>query len=223
MAESAGREIIAGRLGKRLTIEENKPPSEGLAETTREAWKASRIVIDPSEHADGQKVAVEIDRSVASPANILLGLIRQINRTHPAALYSIEAAPIIETESFWVFAERNKGRVTQIRFDFVAPNMFGGSDSITEELRDFKQKEKAHRIAIELKNKHGLNVETNKTREAVDYVGKSGGIIRAKAKRGAKYTSTDKTRFGIVTEPDFGGESALERIARLAKQILGRD
>lgn len=223
IAESAGQSIIAGRLGKRLTIEENRPPSEGLAETTRESWKASRIVIDPSEHADGQKVAVESNRSVASPANILLGLVRQINRTHPESIYSIEAAPIIETESFWVFAERNKGRITKIRFDFVAPNMFGGSDSITEELRDFKQKEKAHRISIELQNKHGLDVETEKTREAVDYVGKSGGTITAKAKRGSNYTSTDKTRFGSIPEPDFGGESAIDRIARFAKQILGRD
>lgn len=223
MTGSKDQDFIAGRLGKRLIIEENMPPSEGLTETTRESWKASRIVIDPSEHADGQKVAVESNRSVASPANILFGLVRQINRTHPESIYSIEAAPIIETESFWAFAERNKGRITNIRFDFVAPNMFGGSDSITEELRDFKQKEKAHRISIELQNKHGLNVETEKTREAVDYVGKSGGVIRAKAKRGSNYTSTDKTRFGIIPEPDLGEESAIGRIARFAKQILGRD
>jgi len=222
MLESFGQDVIAGRLGKRLTIEENMPPSEGLAETTREAWRASRIVIDPTEHADGQKVAVENNRSVASPANILLGLVRQINRNHPESIYSIEAAPIIETESFWDFAERNKGKITSIRFDFVAPNMLGTSDSMTEELRDFRQKEKAHRISLELQNKHGLNVETEKTREAVEYIGKSGGTIRAKAKRGANYTSTDKTRFGIIPEPDLGEESAIDRIARFAKQILGR-
>lgn len=221
--ESRDQEVIAGRLGKKLTLEENRPPAEGLEETTRDMWKASLVVIDPTEHEDGQKAAIEIDRSVASPGTILFGLIRQINRNHPESTFSIEAAPIIQTEMFWVFAEQNKGRITSIKFDFVAPNMFGGSDSIVEELRDFREKEKAHRVAIALQNRNGLNVETEKTREAVEYVSRAGGTIRAKAKKGRKYSSTDQSKFGIIPEPDLGGETAFSRISKFAKQILGRE
>jgi hypothetical protein len=224
MLESAGNGVIAGRLGKKTVIEENRPPSEGLTETKRDTWKASLLVIDPTEHQDGQKAAVEIDRSVASPGTILFSLTRQINRNHPEALYSIEAASIIQAETFWAFAEQNRGQVTAVKFDFFAPNMFGGSDSIIEELRDFREKEKAHRVSVSLHNRDGLNLETEKTREAVDYINKSGGKIRAKAKMGQKYSSTDKAKSGVMPdEADSVSESTFDRISRFAKQILGRE
>ncbi len=223
IADSSGQEVVVGRLGKKIVIEGNNPPSEGLTETTLETWKASLIVIDPSEHIDGQKVAVEVDRSVASPSRILLGLLRQININHPSAMYTIEAAPITAVESFWVFAEQNKGSITNIRFDFVVPNMFGGSDSIVEELRDFREKEKARRVSITLQSRDGLDVETEKTKEAVEYVSRSGGRIRARAKRGAKYSSTDTVRFGSIPEEDGGAGSVFGRISRFAKQIFGRE
>lgn len=216
-------EVIIGRIGRSHVVEENRPPSESLAETTRDVWKASYIVIDPREHDDGQKVALEIDRDVASPGTILFGLLREINRTNPTSPYSIEAAPIFSIDTFWEFAEKNKGSITSLKFEFVVPNMFGGSDSIVDELRAFREKEKARRVQIALANSEGLDVNTERTREAVDYVGKSGGIIRARAKENRRYSSTDKSRKTSIADNGPLGEAPFARIARLAKQILGRE
>lgn len=225
VAEPQSREadVVIGRVGRSLIVEENRPPSEGLAETTRESWKAAVVVLDPKEHADGQKLAVEIDRNVANPGSLVLGLIRAFNREYRDGAYSIEWAPIIEVDSFWAFVARNKGNVTTLEFEFVVPNMFGGSDSITDELRSFREREKARRVTIKLQSKEGLDPESERTKEAVDYVSKAGGVIRARLKKGRPYSSTDKAITGTLPRDGADGDRTFSRLIRYASHILGRD
>ena len=46
---------LLGRLGRLVQSDENLSPEEGLIETIHEGWKACVVVIDPTDHEDGQK------------------------------------------------------------------------------------------------------------------------------------------------------------------------
>src|SRR5262245_33079503 len=79
-AEASDSHLIVGRIGRARPVVENEPPEEGLHEFERESWIAAGIIIDPTTHDDGQKVAIEDDRRVGKPGSIFKSLIRNINQ-----------------------------------------------------------------------------------------------------------------------------------------------
>lgn len=172
---------IVGRVGRLVINEENLPPDIGLEEAKREMWKAAVIVIDPTEHIDGQKVALEWDPKVGKTDPVMTSLTRAINEQNPTAAYHLEVSPISEASTFWEFARENKGAITTLSFTFVAPNMFGGIDNITEEMRQFRDEERAQRVSIALKSSEGIETDTEKIRNSVEYTSRGGGEITARA------------------------------------------
>lgn len=219
----AREDIIMARIGRPVTVEENRPPEEGLAETIHDGWKAVVVVIDPSEHEDGQKVAVGDDPKVGSPVGLIRELVMSINEVMPHTAWDIEVEPITNPQSFWQFADRNKGQITHLTFEFVAPNMFGGSDDLSEELREFRKKENAEKVSITLSSKEGLDTDTKRTQEAVDYVVKGVGKITARTKLGRRFNSAKKVASTKLEDKEMPDEPTLIRLARLATRILGRE
>src|SRR5690348_10707670 len=69
-APPEGQDIV-GRIGRKRAAVENEPPARGLVETKRDKWTAARLLIDPSHHADGQKIAMENVQSVGKPFGLL--------------------------------------------------------------------------------------------------------------------------------------------------------
>lgn len=218
-SEASGE--IVGRIGRSVIMEENLPPDVGLEDSQHETWKASVIVIDPTEHSDGQKVALEFDPQVGKTDSIMTSLVNAINEQNPVAAYHLEVAPISEASTFWQFANENKGSITVLSFTFVAPNMFGGIDNITEEMRQFRDEEKAQQVKISLKSDEGIETNTDKIRNAVEYTTRGGGEIVARAKGGRSYNSKQKTRHVIMNED--GEEPLLVRVARNITRVLGRE
>ncbi|WP_155006278.1 hypothetical protein [Sphingomonas hengshuiensis] len=221
--EQSREDVIMARIGRAVTVEENRPPEEGLAETVHDGWKASVVVIDPRHHDDGQKVAVAVDPKVGSPSGLIRELADAINTTSTDARWDIEVEPIVNAQSFWEFAAKNKGMITSLTFEFIAPNMFGGSDDLTEELRAFRNNENAEKVEIVLKSKEGLDTSTNRTKEAVDYAVQGCGTIKAKTKNGKRFNSTKKVETSTLDTDILPDEPSLVRLARLATRILGRE
>jgi hypothetical protein len=211
--------FILGQIGRPIIREENLPPDQGFALAQREAWRAAVIAIDPRAHSDGQKVSFSRDEVVGDPFAVLRSFIKHLNEVVSSAPYHIEVEPIFNTASFWTFAEQHKGEVTRVKFEFVTPNMFGSSDELSEELRAFRKEERAQKVAVQVQSSDGLNTDTPKIRESVEYAGKGAGKVIAFTKRGARYNSKDQAE--TVTVPDDGGEPLLRRAVRLITHILG--
>lgn len=62
--EISAETAMMGAIGRQVEAEENLSPGEGLAESIRETWKASVFILDPTDHPDGQKAAIEDDKKV---------------------------------------------------------------------------------------------------------------------------------------------------------------
>lgn len=221
-SQSSGK-ILLGRIGRNIETEENLSPEEGLAEYTRSGWKACVIVIDPAHHEDGQKVALEVDKAVGSPISLISSLAQHINESNPHSAYNVEISPIFDAISFWHFADKNKGQVTSLNFEFIAPNMFGGSDSITEELRNFRNIEKAQKVSIGISSNDGIDTTTEKVKESVDYAQRGGGKITARAKKNKRYNSTKKAKHVTIKSDSSDKEPLLIRAARRIHEVLGHE
>ena len=88
-------EIIVGKVGKLITKEENAPPDRALTDVTRDAWTAAVMVLDPTEHEDGQKIAIEKNRDIGASRSTVRALCDAINQRHSGA------TPLSRTVGFW--------------------------------------------------------------------------------------------------------------------------
>jgi hypothetical protein len=193
---------IVARIGRKNLIRENDPDNY-LHEVTREQWRACLVVIDPTNHGDGQKVAIEESSSVGSGFGNFASLVTAINSQSPPEPYVIELHSITDQTTFWEYIERHRGNVTSITLEVVMPNMFGGSSSFEEDAKRLRDREKARRVKETIENEDGLEPETERMRDAVSYATRGGGKVKARAKNAAPYDSTkDKKYLEAPLDPD---------------------
>jgi hypothetical protein len=119
---------ISGWIGRKLVVSEHSPPDRGFDEVRRDSWQASLVVIDPFEHSDGQKLAIENDSRVGTPNRILHHLFFYLNARKQDKFYDVEIEPIFNKNDFWEFAARHRGRIRSLTFEFVAQTCLASAD-----------------------------------------------------------------------------------------------
>jgi len=184
--------FIVGRMGRKRKIDENEPPSSGLKETSRDTWKAAIVLIDPRHHDDGQKIAMEIDAQIGDPFALFSSLAEHINSRSTSEPYYLEVNPITDPNDFWSFELENRGEITSISFGLLAPNMFGIRDDFDKEMRALRDNERAQKAKLDLYNKDGLQLNTERVRQTVGYTLEGGGTVKAKSKKGRRFDSTKR-------------------------------
>jgi hypothetical protein len=185
---------IVARIGRKKQIKENDPEND-LKEFLRDSWTACLLIIDPSSHDDGQKVAIEQSSGIGSGYKNLESLIAHINSFSPPEPYFIELHHITDQSTFWDYVNNHKGKITSITLEVTAPNMFGGEGSFEEDVRKLRDREKARRIKETIENEDGLEPDTDRMRDAVSYATRGGGRVRAKAKNAPAYDSNEDRKF----------------------------
>lgn len=216
-------DFVVGQIGRGLLTHENAPPEQGFKDTTRTAWSAAPIVIDPTDHRDGQKLSMQYKNTVGDCGAILKSLVNNLNSAHEKARFGIDIEKLLDDSSFWKFAELHKGEIKKLTFDFVAPNMFGGSDEFEEDLRELRDKERARKLTVQWSNPDGLNTDTETTRQAVSRAKLGKGTIKASTKEGKTFNSESKGAKVDVPENQIDKTSLKQSLLVLAKRILGRE
>lgn len=212
--------FIIGRVGREVSIQENAPPEFQFENITRSSWKASEIVIDPTHHSDGQKVAFAVKSGFGKTLSILLSLCNAINNFNPPEPYIIEAETISDPKSFWDFVEENNGDVTSVYFEFIAPNMFGASDDYEKEMQELRDNEKISKVGLKIENPSGLMLHTDRVKSAVNYTTRGGGSIKAKSKKKNKYSSRDATkRINVEDTKENKGNLVLSLLSQAISAI----
>lgn len=189
-----GTNSIFGKIGRRTIEKENAPPEEAFIDIERPQWHAASVFIDPTHHEDGQQLAMEVKSSVGATHSVLEGLANHLNENEHRSPYVIDIGAISDPSSFWDFAKDNEGNVTALTLEAPVPNMFGHENDYDEEMRKYRDREKAQKVSISIKNPDGLNLDTQTVRDGVEYTAKTGGKITAKAKKKKSYNSQNKTK-----------------------------
>jgi hypothetical protein len=207
--------LIVGRIGRKRTSQENEPPESGLRETERTAWHAALVIIDPTQHGDGQKMAIERDTTVSTSClSVFTSLAKTLNAIPSPHPYLIEVRAMAEAGSFWQFVEEHQ-TITTLRFEMVAPNMFGIQDDWDADMRELKATENADKAKFQTESKDGLKVDTPRIRKGVEKVARGTGTVRARAKDGAHYSSDESVKtVTIEKDDDISWSELMKRIAR---------
>lgn len=215
------KDLLIGRLGRQYSMTESLSPDHDLEFVQHEGWKAALLLVDPTHHADGQKVAMNYDKDVGMPFALATSLVRMINEQNAAAKYQIIIEKIFDAESFWHFAEVNKGDVTFLAFDLATPNMFEGREALESDLRDLRDKEHAQEISLQLKSEDGLETDTTRVREAVHYAERGAGSVRARTRTKKTYNSKKKAKAVKLDDGVSDDSSLLVRALAQIGRIFG--
>ena len=215
-------DCILGRLGREISEMENNPPEQGFEPIRHEAWKASRIVVDPTEHSDGQKVAIEARRDVGTPSALAPRLLRALEGVQQTHQYLNAIHPISDDKTFWSWADQNNEQITRLTFELEVPNMFGSEEEFEKEMRKYRDNENAQKVKIEISNPDGIKIKTDRVKYTVDKaMAKGTGKVTAKTKEGNYFSSQAKQKSVKIQRSGGGIDSAIT--ADDTEKMLGRD
>ncbi|WP_170553916.1 hypothetical protein [Ruegeria atlantica] len=218
--------LVVGKIGREISEIENTSPEDGYREVVHDSWKAAVVVVDPTEHEDGQKLAIQFHADVGKPSTLAPRLLQAMEGQQEYRPFLSSVHPITNKEAFWDFVKRNEGKITYIRFELEVPNMFGGDDEFDKEMKEYRDKEKAQKVAIEIVSPDGVDAETERVRYTAEKAMTQGtGSIRARA-IGTRnnFSSKDQPESArIPIDPEGESQPLIHRAAELASRILGRE
>jgi len=202
----APRNLIIGWIARPKLLSERTPPSMGFEPTEHSSWRGSLIIIDPSSHEDGQKIAMEYRTDVGKPTPVLVTLAAEMRIGEHPRPFDVQIHPIVEASSFWKFAEAHDFQIDLITFDSATPNMFSGSDEYSKALRKVRNENRVSRVRSTLVSDTTIDVQRENIMEIVEYNERGAGDIRARTKSRKYYNSKNHVRHERV-ETEQGSEN----------------
>lgn len=214
-------ELIVGIIEKSQERLQHLPPEKGGAEISREEWQGAYVIIDPTHHEDGQKMAVEKD-IVGTPATMVRYLAKHINSREERP-YELEPAIIFDSDDFLNFLKENGPLLKWVKFHFVVPNMWDTAGTLDQELKETGEETGTEELDVTFKSRRGLRGDSNRVTEGVDYAARGAGSVRARSTTGRQFRS-DKSPMTTQIESeqesvDLGGSAWIKNFWR---RILGR-
>jgi len=213
-------ECIVGLIQRTRTHELHQSPDEGGGEITREEWQGAYVMVDPTHHDEGQRIAVENDL-VGKPTSLLKSLAKHLNQMDEAP-YQIEIEPLFDASRFWAFAKDHENIMRWIDFDFVVPNMWSTESDLDADLRETGATTGAERVSVAFRSDHGVTTDNQKVREGVEYAERGAGTLRARAMDGARFRSTSQPLTSKIPAIKAGAEDMLKYFVGLKRKILSR-
>ena len=209
--------LMLGRIGRSIASTENAPPESGFEEITRPSWRAANVIIDTSDHPDGQKVAFQLHPNVGRPLPIAARLVDHLNEVNPDSGWLIEINLIKNQQTFWDAANRHRGEITLAEFTFVTPNILGIRSQLNKELKGKRERHNATSVTEALHNpKDNLDLDDAQVKDAVDYISEGGGKTKLKVGRETVYDSENEGRLVEVEDDEpltRGNPSTWKRIS----------
>lgn len=197
------KHLQIGRIGRLIDTTENAPSESGFEEISRVSWRAANVIIDISDHSDGQKIAFQYHPNVGKPVPIAVHLINHINKRNPDSGWFIEINVIKEKQSFWNVTQKYKGEITNAEFTYVTPNILGIRSKLNEELKNAREQHNAMSVTEALHNPKGnLDLTGDKIKDAVNYISKGGGKSKLKVGRETVYDSEKDGKLMEVSDDE---------------------
>ena len=132
--------------------------------------------------------------------------------------------PVFRKEDFWTIVSRHKGKLRDIKFELITPNMSNISGGLAEDLKNLAKETNTSRTNFGISAEQGASLKIDKKNDyiegLVDYASKGGGKISLKV-RGYKHrirTSDSKTYIEIP-EIDLRSQTP-ESIIRVLKALI---
>ncbi len=159
-----------------------------------------KLLIGINNNPAVQKIAIQENKKAFSQAHAVSRIIEQsVESKIRKENLSFSLLPLYDKKEFWDLVGRYQGRITQLTFDLVSPNMANISKDLKVNLREFYEDTNTHKTKIELTSDKGSHLEIKNdsklVNSLVDYSAEGGGNI---AMRVAGYTKKFHTAQSIT-------------------------
>lgn len=211
---------ILGLIERRKRRRQHLPPSLGGREVVEPEWQGAYVIIDPSHHSDGQKMAVE-DDEIGAPVSLVKYLQRHINSIIERP-YEFDARQLFDSSNFSEFLSKNGSSLSYIKFQFVVPNMWDINGGIDDILRVTRDQTGSENVDVVFKSRRGLNGESEQVLDGVNYASRGAGRVTAKSTNGSRFDSNARPTKTSVESVD-ADEEPVGWISRNLARILGRE
>ena len=218
--QGAAEECVVGLIQKTKVHDLHEPPEKGGGEITTEEWQGAYVMVDPTHHDEGQRIAVEND-VVGKPTALIKSLAKYLN-AHDEAPYQIEIEPLWDASRFWAFAKLHDNLVKRIDFDFVVPNMWTTESDLDADLKDTGNVTGAERVTVGFRSEHGVSTNNQKVKEGVEYAERGAGNLSARALDGTRFSSTKTLLTSRIPAIKAGAETMVSYFSGLKRTILQR-
>ncbi|MBH0040436.1 hypothetical protein [Pseudoalteromonas sp. SWN166] len=168
---------FAFKLGTQKTIEiENENFNRELVDN----WPHVTVIID--NRSDRQLIAISKNSRAFSSTRVVAKIIKESLKNHLANLQlSMHIEAIFEEKCFWKLINKNRGKVTSIKFELISPNMANISKSLKVDLKQINIDTNSHKTCLELNADDNASLEIQEDNEVIDglveYASKGGGDI----------------------------------------------
>lgn len=196
--------FAVGRIGRQWTDLINAPPEKNFEEEKIDSWRAANVLIDVTDHRDGQKVAMQHHNDVGKPFGLIESLINHVNEQNRDSEWVLEVATISDERSFWDVVEEHEHSITAAQFSFITPNILGLRSELNKGLQDARDKNGAREVEVVLKNDEGglALKEQENIKDAIEYTAKGGGRARLKVQKKVVYDSNKKNKTATIPEDE---------------------
>ena len=205
--------FVFAKLGKKATSLIGAPPEEHFEKKKMDDWLDCSVFINLSDDKNvGQSIAFERKRHIFDdPLIQLKALGEKINLHLKEFGYRIEINPIADKREFWNLYRENKGSIDEFHVKAIAPNLFGGSDEFSEELKKAKELYNMTTLEVSVKNDEKnltLPEGDNFVTQALDYTAKGGGEAYLKIKGIKRYAHKEYPKQHDFDEIDIDMKGA---------------
>jgi hypothetical protein len=182
-----------------------------------ENWPHLVVVVNNSSKV--QKIAIAENRKAFSSSKVVINAIREsLNEVLKRSQLSIEIEPLFEQHVFWDLIDRYRGKVVQVAFDLISPNMANISGGLKLDLAALQQDTNTHRTKLELNSDQNASLELDPRSEVVNsivkYSSEGAGDISVRI-RGLKKKISTRTETREVFVEDITIENL--RLADLTR------
>ncbi len=184
---------IAFKLAAHKSLERN---NENFRKEQIENWPYVTVLInnDP----DIQIIAVSKNRRAFTSGGVIASLIRESLSKHLLHYQlSMHVEAIFDKSEFWNIVKQFEGKITNVRFELISPNMANISKALELDLKQLNKDTNSHKTVLELNSPEGARLEIKKTNKningLVEYSSEGGGDISFKISGYKKRVHTSRS------------------------------
>jgi len=197
--------------------------TENFKEEQISNWPSFYVFVwnDPEK----QYIAIQVKRNAFQDTSTVARLlINGVNKFLRSKHLRTHFEPLFNNCAFWEIVANNEGKIREIMFDIVTPNMSNISRSLSEELKTFAIDTNAvtTKVALKADDESSIIADPNNRQleGLVEYASHGGGNISMKFRGIRKRHFMNETKKQLeIDELDINGESG-ENIVKILKDLL---
>ncbi|MGL1904337.1 MAG: hypothetical protein OCC49_19540 [Fibrobacterales bacterium] len=134
-----------------------------------------------------------------------------------------EIEPMFESKMFWDMVNRHEGKIKNVKFEFITPNMANISSTLSDELKSVAKMTNSTHNSLKLESNDESSLKIDKENESlnglIEYSSEGGGEISIKVKGMSKRLKTSNTVKEIsIDEATIQGNP--ETVVNILKAIM---